>query len=130
MSLDYYDNFANTPFDLNHDGHIDPIEAAYIRETFNIDDNYYGSSKYDGYTDTDFDDDDDDSDVCYVSPEKCKEIHDMVEEIKKSAEEEQQNKNRIALGIFFVACIVFASSPAIALFIGGIMLSAKISKIF
>ena len=29
-----YDNFVNTPFDLNHDGHIDSNEAAYIYETF------------------------------------------------------------------------------------------------
>ena len=29
-----YDNFENTPFDLNHDGHIDSNEAAYIYDTF------------------------------------------------------------------------------------------------
>jgi hypothetical protein len=34
-----YDNFENTPFDLNHDGHIDSNEAAYIHETFYNEDN-------------------------------------------------------------------------------------------
>ena len=29
-----YDNFENTPFDLNHDGHIDSNEAAYIYDIF------------------------------------------------------------------------------------------------
>jgi len=29
-----YDNFENTPFDLNNDGHIDSNEAAYIYDTF------------------------------------------------------------------------------------------------
>ena len=28
-----YDNFENTPFDLDHDGHIDSNEAAYIHDT-------------------------------------------------------------------------------------------------
>ena len=27
-----YEEFENTPFDLNNDGHIDPGEAAYNRE--------------------------------------------------------------------------------------------------
>ena len=34
-----YDNFENTPFDLDHDGHIDSNEAAYIYETFYNEDN-------------------------------------------------------------------------------------------
>ena len=28
-----YDNYENTPFDLDHDGHIDSNEAAYIHDT-------------------------------------------------------------------------------------------------
>lgn len=34
-----YDNYENTPFDLDHDGHIDSNEAAYIYETFYNEDN-------------------------------------------------------------------------------------------
>ena len=34
-----YDNFENTPFDLDNDGHIDSNEAAYIYETFYNEDN-------------------------------------------------------------------------------------------
>ena len=45
-----YDNFENTPFDLDHDGHIDSNEAAYIHDTL-----------YKEETDTSADMDDDDS---------------------------------------------------------------------
>ncbi|MDC7292532.1 MULTISPECIES: hypothetical protein [unclassified Butyrivibrio] len=42
-----YDNFENTPFDLDHDGHIDSNEAAYIYDTF------YKESDDGGSTDID-----------------------------------------------------------------------------
>ena len=45
-----YDNFENTPFDLDHDGHIDSNEAAYIHDTL-----------YKEETDSSVDIDDDDS---------------------------------------------------------------------
>ncbi len=34
-----YDYYKNTSFDLNHDGKIDPNEAAYIHDTFYPDKN-------------------------------------------------------------------------------------------
>ncbi len=34
-----YDYYKNTPFDLNHDGKIDPNEAAYIHDTLHPDEN-------------------------------------------------------------------------------------------
>ena len=34
MDIMAYDNYEDTPFDLNHDGHIDSNEAAYIYNTF------------------------------------------------------------------------------------------------
>ncbi len=39
-----YDNFENTPFDLNHDGNIDSNEAAHIYETFYKEQDEGGSS--------------------------------------------------------------------------------------
>ncbi len=42
-----YDNFENTPFDLDHDGHIDSNEAAYIYETFFNEDNVKDDSSFD-----------------------------------------------------------------------------------
>ena len=42
-----YDNFENTPFDFNHDGHIDSNEAAYIYESLYAEDNTKDYSSYD-----------------------------------------------------------------------------------
>ncbi len=44
-----YDNFENTPFDLNHDGHIDSNEAAYIYDTFYNEENSENADSSDVY---------------------------------------------------------------------------------
>lgn len=38
MFDDNFDMYKNTPFDLNGDGHIDPGEASYIKQTLYPDD--------------------------------------------------------------------------------------------
>ena len=114
-----YDNFENTSFDLNHDGHIDSNEAAYIYDTF--------------YSESDSSDDDMDFSVqggyrSSGSSKKYKEIdHDK---LMRDVQRAELNRNLIAFGILIVASIIFSSSPGIVLFLGGIMLSAKIFGVF
>ena len=115
-----YDNFENTPFDLNHDGHIDANEAAYIHDTF--------------YSESDSSDDDDmDFSIqggyrTNNSSRKNKEIDH--EKLMQDVRRADMNRTLIAFGILIVASIVFSDSPGIVLFLGGMMLSAKISGVF
>ncbi len=66
----------------------------------------------------------------YMSEEESRKWDESLNTIQKAHEKREQKKALIIVGIFCVACIVFASSPGIILFIGAMLLSAKISKMF
>lgn len=114
-----YENFENTSFDLNHDGHIDTNEAAYIHDTF--------------YSESDSTEEDMDFSISsgYRSEKKSssfKEIDHkkLMEDVRRA----DARRNLIALGILVVVSIIFADSPGITLFVGAMLLSAKISRVF
>ncbi len=66
----------------------------------------------------------------YMSEEERRKQDERLNAIQKAHEKREQTKALIIIGILSVACIVFASSPGIILFIGAMLLSAKISKMF
>ena len=47
MTGPFDDMFGNTPFDLNHDGHIDGVEWAFINDTLFSDDSSSTTSEDD-----------------------------------------------------------------------------------
>ena len=54
-----YDDFENTPYDLDHDGHIDTNEAAYIHDTLYGEEDSISNIEAYSIIDSDSSDDDD-----------------------------------------------------------------------
>lgn len=119
-----YDYFENTPFDLNHDGHIDSNEAAYIYENFFSEDSS-NTSECDDLFEDDYTYNSSVKTVQKDSSEKF-DITKYKEEVRK----EKSRHNTIALVIVIVLALLFPDSPGIAIFVGGILLSLKISGVF
>ncbi len=121
-----YDNFENTPFDLNHDGHIDSNEAAYIYETFYSD--YNDSNTDDCFVDERFEGNiSDNSEPC--SRGDARKGLDV--DCKWGAESDKRlnMSSLIPWGIVILIAILFPDSQGIAVFVGMLILSAKISSI-
>ena len=120
-----YDYFENTSFDLNQDGHIDSSEAAYIYDTFfnndaegELNDEIYESHKPDYSFSASLnafgDKNKTDSAIKSIDESKCK----------------KSSKGLIAWGIIVLLAILFPDSLAVAIFVGVIFLSLKISDSF
>ncbi len=109
-----YDNFANTPFDLNHDGHIDANEAAYIYDTFYNDDTGESSCAED-ITD----------DICcgggwYPTDAERRKQNDEIRQFCRRAQEHDRNKKLIVIGII-VALGLFVPNEGAALILMGVV---------
>ena len=89
-----YDNFKNTPFDLNHDGHIDSNEAAYIYDKF---------YKEKNDTRVDFDDDDSDGDGWYPTEEELKRYNDDMDKLRRDVKAEKSR--HIVITVVVIAAI-------------------------
>ena len=120
-----YDEFNNSSFDLNDDGRIDSAEASFIEDTYYEDHNGISSG---------FDDDDDlgssyRGSTGYSTSKKT--YHEIdFEKLRKDVKRDDAIRNLIAKGILFIVALIARDSPGIVLFVGGILLSAKISRIF
>lgn len=119
-----YDEFNGSSFDLNNDGRIDSAEASFIEDTYYEDHNGISSG---------FDEDDDVDTVYgggYHSSSK-KTYHEIdFDKLREDVKRAEARRNLIAIGIVAVVAIIFPSSPGIALFVGAMLLSAKISGVF
>ncbi len=91
-----YDNFENTPFDLNHDGHIDSNEAAYIYDTF------YKESDEGGSADID-DGDDIGGGGWYPTTEERRKMNADMEKFRRDVQAEKAG--HILLTIIVIAAI-------------------------
>lgn len=137
MELDFHDrpveNEFDRMFDYDADGVLNPLEQSYkldfMTGHIECDEDEYEDS-YDA--DLDDDDDDDDYDDCgyRMSDAERRRQDEMLKRLKEAHERREAKKVLIICGILLVSGIVFASSPGVVLFIGAILISAKISKIF
>ena len=120
-----YDNFENTPFDLNHDGHIDSNEAAYIYDTF------FNEDTNGELNDVIYEDHEFDHSLgagAYTASSKKN-----TEDVAKSINGERKrssSKGLIAWGIVVLLAILFPDSLGVAFFAGMIFLSLKLSGVF
>ena len=135
MGIDFHDkpveNEFDRMFDYDVDGVLNPLEQAErldfmtgSAESYNDDDYDSGSSSY-------LDDDDDDDDCGYrMSDEAIRRQDEMLNRLDEARKKREARKALIIGGIMIAECIIFASSPGIILFIGAMLFSAKISKMF
>lgn len=136
MHIDFHDkpveNEFDRMFDYDVDDKLNPVEQANRLDFITG----YSDDNEDGYVDSCSDDtdlyDDDDDDYCgyYMSEAERQKQDDMLKELREAHKRREARKALIICGILMVSGIVFASSPGVVLFIGLMLLSAKISKIF
>ena len=99
-----YDNYENTAFDLNHDGHIDSNEAAFIHDTF-CEESEVCSSCVDC----------DDSDIgggWYPTDAERKKMNDDMQKLRNDVAAEQGRHILIAIGVI-VAILLFIGNNII-----------------
>lgn len=119
-----YDEFNNSSFDLNGDGRIDSAEASFIEDTFYEDHNGISSGFDEG----------DDVDIVYgggYHSSSNKTYHEIdFDKLREDVKRADARKNLIAIGIVAFVALIFPDSPGISLFVGAMLLSAKISRVF
>ena len=134
MHIDFHDkpveNEFDRMFDYDVDDKLNPVEQANRLDFITG----YSDDDEDEYVDSCDDDMDlyDDNDYCgyYISETERQKQDDMLKELREAHKRREAKKALIICGILMVSSIVFASSPGVVLFIGLMLLSAKISKIF
>ena len=135
MHIDFHDkpvvNEFDRMFDYDVDDKLNPVEQANRLDFITG----YTDDGEDEYTDscgdyTDLYDDDDDGYGYYMSEAERQKQDDMLKELREAHKRREAKKALIICGILMVSGIVFASSPGVVLFIGLMLLSAKISRIF
>lgn len=119
-----YDNFANTPFDRNHDGHIDANEAAYIYDTF-----YNEDTDEAGY------DDDITDGICsgggwHLSDAERRKQNDEIRELRRSVQESDRTKKQVTIGIMFALGILVPSKGVALILIGIVYVIASMFDVF
>lgn len=100
-----YDNFEDTPFDLNHDGKIDSNEAAYIYETFYNEDNQSSEDDEDYVVDGGYSS----SSYHRSKPEKSqmmKELDERFKQIHQEYIERQQMKVKFFVVLFIALTLI------------------------
>lgn len=134
MHIDFHDkpveNVFDRMFDYDVDDKLNPVEQANRLDFITG----YSDDDEDEYVDSCDDDTDlyDDNDYCgyYISETERQKQDDMLKELREAHKRREAKKALIICGILMVSSIVFAGSPGVILFIGLMLLSAKISKIF
>ena len=100
-----YDNFENTPFDLNQDGHIDSNEAAYIYDTF------YKEQDESGSLDAD-EDNDIGCDDWYPTADERKKMNADLEKLRRDVQAEKSGHILITI-VVIVAIWLFVGNNII-----------------
>ncbi len=116
-----YDNFENTPFDLDHDGHIDSNEAAYIYDTFYKEFEEPGSEA--GYGDSGSGGDG----GWYPTPEERKKLKDDMDDLRRRVKKNAWKRRLTVFGIW-IALAVFVPNKLLAALL--IIVVEVISSIF
>lgn len=106
-----YDNYENTPFDLNHNGHIDTNEAAYIYDSFfnedNIDDadtsNVYSGGGYASHSSRNYERSDHANQVIENIRNGKLPSGKTMEELEKDVRRESLRKNCVCFALFMLA---------------------------
>ena len=133
MHIDFHDkpveNEFDRMFDYDVDDKLNPVEQA---DRLDFITGY--SDDDDEYVDSCADDTDlyDDADGCgyYMSEAERQRQDEMLNRLTEAHKRREAKKALIICGILMVSGIVFAGSPGVVLFIGLMLLSAKISRIF
>ena len=107
--------FGNTPFDLNHDGHIDSNEAAFIYDTFY-------KEKDDGGSCVDFDDDSDSGEGWYPTKEELKKHNDDMQRLRNEVQAEKQNLILITIGVVVAIGLLVGNNIVGALILFGLFM--------
>ncbi len=118
-----YDNFENTPFDLNNDGHIDSNEAAYIYDTFYREQDESGSA----YAD---EDDAIGGGGWYPTAEERKKMNGDMEDLRRRIAEEDRNKKLTVFGIWFALAIFVPNKLLAAILIFIVYIIATMFDVF
>ncbi len=111
-----FEEFSNTPFDLNHDGHIDPNEEAFIYETLY-------KEKDESSLGVDFDDDD--SDVgggWYPTKEELKKHNADMQQLRNDVQEEKQGRILITIGVIVAIALLVGNNIVGALILFGLFM--------
>lgn len=117
-----YDEFENTSYDLNRDGHIDSAEASYIHETLYGDDkhgDHDDDSDGDGFGDDIFGDGDGGEFEGYewhATPEERREMREKDEEFKKRLADSKRRKMLITVAVI-IGVTIFVDGNAGGVFI-------------
>ncbi len=113
------------------DGVLNPLEQAERLDfmTGNVD-SYNDDDDYDSGSSSYLDDNDDDYSGYRMSEAERRRRDAMLNRFEEARKQRETRKALIIGGIMIAASIIFASSPGIILFIGAMLLSAKISKMF
>ncbi len=134
MGIDFHDkpveNEFDRMFDYDVDGVLNPLEQSERLDFMTGDSESYNDSDYDSRNSSYLNDDDDDDCGYRLSDEAIRRQDEMDKRFREARERRETKKTLIICGIMIASCIIFASSPGIILFIGAMLLSAKISKMF
>lgn len=135
MQIDFRDrpveNEFDRMFDYDADGVLNPLEQSYKLDFMTGHIEGYEDEDEDSYDSDYYYDDDDDDDCGYcMSDTERKKWDETLNQLKEAHERREAKKVLIICGILIVSSIIFASSPGIILFIGAMILSAKIGKMF
>ena len=118
-----YDSFENTPFDLNHDGHIDSNEAAYIYDTFyNEDNNIVDSGLGDDISFS--------GDGYYPTAEQRRKMNADMEDLRRRVAEEDRNKKLTVFGIWLALAVLVPNKLLAAILIFIVYVIATMFDVF
>ena len=134
MGIDFHDkpveNEFDRMFDYDVDGVLNPLEQAERLDFMTGSAESYNDDDYDSGGSSSLDDDDDDDCGYRMSDEAIRRQEEMLNRLDEARKKREARKAMIIGGIMIAASIIFASSPGIILFIGAMLFSAKISKMF
>ena len=113
-----YDNYENTPFDLNHDGHIDSNEAAYIYDTFY-------KKQVDGGI-VDIDDDDSVGAGWYPTKEELKKHNAEMDKLRRDVQAEKAGHILITIIVIVAIWLLIGNNIIGALVLFGLYILGNI----
>lgn len=117
-----YDNFENTSFDLNHDGHIDSNEAAYIYDTFYKESEEGSSSDNIDHIST--------GGGWYPTDDQRRKLNADMEDLRRRVAKEDRNKKLTVFGIWLALGIFVPNKLLAAILIFIVYVIATMFDVF
>ncbi len=114
-----YDNFENTSFDRDRDGHINSSEAAYIYDTFYKEKDDAGSEA------GTWDEEDSEGSGWYPTKQELKAHNEEMEAFRKKIENENRTKYTMPFGLLIIGAILFVINPLLGIAIVFLAITAS-----